>query len=76
MQLRLLRRLKKLEETIHPPPSHTFRYGWRIPLPPDFVGERYVVAENVLQIEPGLEWCDFVEYPGPVPKSLAGARVG
>jgi len=71
MQLHLLRRLQKLEETIHPPQSHTFRYGWRIPLPPDYVGERHVVAENVREIVPGLEWCDFVEHPGPHPERVA-----
>jgi len=59
----LLRRLRKLESVIHPPQPRTVRFGWRIPLPSNYVGERHVVVEDLTQVAPGVEWCNFVEHP-------------
>ena len=70
MRSEFLRRLMKLETVVASIPTGNIRYGWRIPLPPDFVGERHEVVEDCTQIVPGLEWCNFVEYPGRAPVAL------
>jgi len=28
-----------------------------------YVGERHVVVEDLTQVAPGVEWCNFVEHP-------------
>jgi hypothetical protein len=65
MQFKLLRRIQRLEDIAPPIEIRLSRYGWRIDLPANYVGERHTVAQNRERIAPGIEWCDFVEQPGP-----------
>ena len=47
MRSALLARLKRLETTSIPDHQAKFRYGWLMPLPADYTGERHIVVTNV-----------------------------
>lgn len=50
-----------------------FRYGWLIPLPADYTGERHSVVTKIEATNsPNIEWCHFEERPGPAPATAGG----
>jgi hypothetical protein len=64
----LLRRLQILEAKIAPIARTVFRYGFRKPLPADYVGKRHtVIVKRESTGSPNVEWCHFEERPGPGP---------
>ncbi len=69
MKSKLITRLEKLE-AIAPKQPTLIQCGWVTALPDDYVGERHLV---ILNREPTgskhIEWCEFVERPGPAPRT-------
>ena len=66
MKSALIARLKRLENASIPDRQAKFRYGWLMPLPADYTGERHVVVTNLEATKSAnIEWCHFEERPGP-----------
>jgi hypothetical protein len=70
MKRGLLTRLARLEvRTSSAECRVTVRFGHLKRLPPEYVGERHVVARE-LPSQGDQEWVAFEEVPGPEPESL------
>jgi hypothetical protein len=68
MRSGLLRRLQILEAKIAPIARTVFRYGFRKPLPAEYMGKRHtVIVRRESTGSPNVEWCHFEERPGPGP---------
>ena len=68
MRRPLIVRLERLEAILTPKLVPLIRYGWLLPLPADYVGERHIV---IVQQEPTgsphFDWCEWEERPGLAP---------
>ena len=68
MKRHLLARLERLEVALAPMQKRKTCYGWLLPLPADYVGERHVVTvKREPTTSPYFEWCEWEERPGPAP---------
>ena len=68
MRRSLLTRLERLEAILAPTLVPLIRYGWLLPLPADYVGERHIViVKQEPTRSPHYEWCEWEERPGPAP---------
>lgn len=68
MRRPLIVRLERLEAILTPKLVPLIRYGWLLPLPADYVGERHIVTlQQERTRSPHLEWCEWEERPGPAP---------
>jgi hypothetical protein len=64
----LVRRLARLESrTSSTEHRVTIRFGHLKRLPPEYVGERHIIAARGLPTRNGQEWVEFEELPGPDP---------
>ena len=76
MRRSLLARLEKLDAILAPKLVPLIRYGWLLPLPADYVGERHIVIvkqERTRSLH--FEWCEWEERQGPAP-SIPTMRFG
>ena len=68
MKRHLLTRLERLEAALAPKLVPLISYGWLLPLPADYVGERHIVTVSREPTRsPRFEWCEWEERPGPAP---------
>jgi hypothetical protein len=66
MKTTLRRRVEALEEKWRVNPVRLIRYGWFTPLPPNWEGERHVVAIRQEASNSNLvEWYEWEERIGP-----------
>jgi hypothetical protein len=72
MRRPLIVRIERLEAILAPMQAPKLYYGWLLPLPADYVGERHIVTlQQERTRSPHLEWCDWEERPGPAPSAPA-----
>ena len=70
MRRPLIVRLKRLEAILTPKLMPLIRYGWLLPLPADYVGERHIVIiKQEPTGSPHFEWYEWEERPGPAPSA-------
>jgi hypothetical protein len=67
-----LARLEQLNRLRTPPQRIRVQYGYLKTLPDDYTGPRHVVTVRQLPpVEPGEDWFQWEERPGPEPASTA-----
>ena len=68
MRRALLARLERLEAILAPKQVPRRCYGWLLPLPADYVGERHtVIVKQEPTGSPHFEWYEWEERPGAAP---------
>jgi len=68
MRRAVLARLERLEAILAPTLAPLIRYGWLLPLPADYVGERHIViVKQEPTRSPHFDWCEWEERSGPAP---------
>ena len=68
MRRALLARLERLEAILAPKQVPRRCYGWLLPLPADYVGERHIViVKQEPTRSPNFDWYECEERPGPTP---------
>ena len=67
-----LARLERLNRLRTAPQRIRVQYGYLKTLPDDYIGPRHVVTVRQLPpVEPGEDWFEWEERPGPEPVSTA-----